>query len=373
MKGRFLELAKIKVLVVDDSAFMRKLISDFLSEQPEIEIIGTARNGEDALKKWKALNPDVITLDVEMPVLNGLAVLKTIMQEKPTPVVMLSSTTKEGAETTFHAIQAGAVDFIAKPSGSISIDLHKIKTDLIEKVISASKANLSGMKALGEKKGESFERNVKTSSEKGLKSSSAFIGPVKQLDSSNKKIICIGTSTGGPRALQQVITQLPNDINAPILIVQHMPAGFTKSLANRLDSLSRITVKEAEDGELIQKGTAYIAPGGMHLEVRSVGTSLAVSLTQAEPCNGHRPSVDVMFESLSAIGNLDKVAVIMTGMGSDGAKGLVKLKKSGTVKAIAESRDTSIVFGMPKSAIATNLVDEVTNLENIAESIMKYI
>ena len=367
-----IELAGIKVLVVDDSAFMRKLISDFLSEHSAIEVIGTARNGEDALKKWRAFKPDVITLDVEMPVLNGLEVLKRIMKEQPIPVVMLSSTTKEGADTTLQAIQAGAVDFVAKPSGSISIDLHKIKTELIEKVLSASKANLSKINNVNEQKktaplGNKMNRTV--SAEK--KAANKMFFPEGQRENNSKKIVCIGTSTGGPRALQQVLTLLPKDFDAPILVVQHMPAGFTKSLATRLDALSEITVKEAEDGELIQKGTAYIAPGGRHLEVKSVGTSLAVRLGESAPRNGHRPSVDVMFESMCSIKNYAKVAVIMTGMGTDGTKGLVEMKKNGNVRAIAESQETSIVFGMPKSAIATNLVDEVINIENIAESIMK--
>ena len=361
-------MAKTRVLIVDDSAFMRKLISDFLSEQPEIEVIGTARNGEDAIKKCREFRPDVITLDVEMPKLNGLEVLKLIMKEHPLPVVMLSSTTKEGADTTLQAIQAGAVDFVAKPSGSISIDLHKIKTELIQKVLSASKANLTKI---------NFLEDSNTVRKKLERSIDSEIQPASNVTTrgftQSKKIVCIGTSTGGPRALQQVITSLPKSLEVPILIVQHMPPGFTKSLANRLDSLSQIRVKEAEDGELLLKGTAYIAPGGFHLKVKSLGSSLAISLSQTPPRNGHRPSVDVMFESISTIKNYSKIAVIMTGMGADGSKGLVEMKKNGIVKAIAESQDTSIVFGMPKAAIATNMVDEVANVENIAQSIMNYI
>ena len=362
-------MAKIRVLIVDDSAFMRKLINDFLSEHEEIEVIGTARNGEDAIKKWRELHPDVMTLDVEMPKLNGLEVLKLIMQEQPLPVVMLSSNTKEGADTTLQAIQAGAVDFVAKPSGSISIDLHKIKTELIQKVLSASKANLTKMKIQEDAKPVGKKLNSSIDSEIKLAGNVTTRGFTRE----SKKIVCIGTSTGGPRALQQVITSLPKDIDAPLLVVQHMPPGFTKSLANRLDSLSQIRVKEAEDGEILQKGTAYIAPGGFHLKVKSVGSTLAISLSQSPPRNGHRPSVDVMFESISTIKNYSKIAVIMTGMGSDGSKGLVEMKKNGIVKAIAESQDTSIVFGMPKAAIATNMVDEVANVENIAQSIMNYI
>lgn len=369
-------LSKVKVLIVDDSAFMRKLISDFLSEHPEIDVVGTARNGEDALKKWRTFRPDVVTLDVEMPVMNGLDVLKVMMKEEPIPVVMLSSTTKEGTDTTLQAIQAGAVDFVAKPSGSISIDLHRIKAELIEKVLSASNANLSKLPGKQQSSSVSDVNKFSVQPVKGTRKFERKPGAGKagvMREGGEKKIVCIGTSTGGPRALQQVLTSLPKDFGAPILIVQHMPAGFTQSLANRLDSICEIAVKEAEEGELLQKGTAYIAPGGYHLEVKAVGTGHAVSLGKSEPRNGHRPSVDVMFESVSCARNLSKIIVVMTGMGTDGAKGLIEMKKSGFVKAIAESQETSIVFGMPKAAIATNLVDEVVNVENIAQSIMNYI
>ncbi|GAC91743.1 chemotaxis-specific methylesterase [Anoxybacillus flavithermus NBRC 109594] len=188
-----------------------------------------------------------------------------------------------------------------------------------------------------------------------------------------KKIIAIGTSTGGPRALQHVLTKFPATIDAPILIVQHMPKGFTKSLATRLDSLCNIRVKEAEDGEVIQKGTAYIAPGGNHLYVKRVGTSLAIHLDEGAPRNGHRPSVDVMFESLSALTDYEKVAVIMTGMGSDGTAGLKQLKVSGKTFVIAESAESSVVFGMPKSAIAANVVDEIVHVDDIAEAVMRHV
>ncbi|PEJ35049.1 hypothetical protein CN689_06950 [Peribacillus butanolivorans] len=188
----------------------------------------------------------------------------------------------------------------------------------------------------------------------------------------NKKIIVIGTSTGGPRALQTVLAGLPETIDAPILVVQHMPSGFTKSLADRLNSLCRIQVKEAEDGELIQKGVAYIAPGGFHLKVRKVGMSIAILLDQSELRSGHRPSVDVLFESVSEITDFAKIAVIMTGMGMDGSSGIIKLNQTGPLKAIAESQKTSIVFGMPKAAIATNLIDSIEDVETIANAIISY-
>ncbi|ELK21647.1 MULTISPECIES: protein-glutamate methylesterase/protein-glutamine glutaminase [Anoxybacillus] len=352
---------KVKVLVVDDSAFMRKLISDFLSEHPRLHVVGTARDGQEALQKIEQLNPDVVTLDVEMPVMNGLETLKHIMQKKPLPVVMISSTTTEGAENTILALQYGAVDFIAKPSGAISLDLYKIKDKMIEKVLLASEANLRTVKI----KQKMSMLPQKQYSKIGVSERNNAIG--------KKKIIAIGTSTGGPRALQHVLTKFPATIDAPILIVQHMPKGFTKSLATRLDSLCNIRVKEAEDGEVIQKGTAYIAPGGNHLYVKRVGTSLAIHLDEAAPRNGHRPSVDVMFESLSALTDYEKVAVIMTGMGSDGTAGLKQLKASGNTFVVAESAESSVVFGMPKSAIAANVVDEIVHVDDIAEAVMRHV
>ncbi|WP_075980909.1 protein-glutamate methylesterase/protein-glutamine glutaminase [Bacillus massilinigeriensis] len=366
-------MERIKVLVVDDSAFMRKLIQDFFSENSRFQVVGTARNGQDAIKKINELKPDVVTMDIEMPVLNGLEALKFIMRENPVPVVMLSSTTFEGAENTVQAIQLGAVDFIAKPSGAISLDLHKIKDELYEKVISASKVNMKQLVKLPSigKNGSKSTNNYSKIEPKGVSSNKESISI--NWNQSLQKVICIGTSTGGPRALQHVLTKLPKNLDAPVLVVQHMPPGFTKSLANRLDSLSEISVKEAEDGEILKKGTAYIAPGGYHLKVQKVGTRLAVKIDQTPARNGHRPSVDVMFESISEINDMAKIAVVMTGMGSDGSLGLQALKKNGIVKAIAESKETSIVFGMPKAAILTNQIDEVQNVEHIAESILKYV
>jgi two-component system chemotaxis response regulator CheB len=359
-------MGKIKVLVVDDSAFMRKLITNFLEEDSRFTIVDVARNGQDAIQKVKQLKPDVVTLDVEMPVLNGIDALQEIMKTEPVPVVMLSSTTKEGAENTILAMQYGAVDFIAKPSGAISLDLHKVKEEIIQKVFHAAqikKANLRRFHQMSKTPIPTVEDCSKIDNiENSLKRFAL-----------TKKIVCIGTSTGGPRALQQVLTKLPKEIDAPLLIVQHMPPGFTKSLADRLDSICELSVKEAEDGEVLRRGTAYIAPGGYHLRIKQIGTSLAVQLDQSPPKNGHRPAVDVLFGSVSQLSDYAKVAVIMTGMGSDGTEGLKTLKESGEVRSIAESEETSIVFGMPKSAIATNMVDSVVRVDQIAEQIMKMI
>lgn len=367
-----------KLLIVDDSAFMRKLIGDFFVDVPNVEVIGTARNGQDALEKIKALKPDVVTLDVEMPQLNGLEALKLIMVECPTPVVMLSSTTKAGAEITVEAMANGAVDFIAKPSGTISLDLHKIKDELVHKVIQATNVSVTKLR-----KPAGLSKSVntfvdKTISKETIKSSNFVERSIINTNNWNlhggKKLVLIGTSTGGPRALQEVITKIPQNIMAPILIVQHMPAGFTKSLATRLDNLSEITVKEAGNGDILQCGVAYIAPGGYHMKLQKVGMSVVIKLDNTEaPRGGHRPAVDVMYESASELEEYDKLAVIMTGMGADGTKGLETLKKTGNVKAISESANTCVVYGMPKAAFETGLIDNVEDVDDIAQTIMKYI
>ena len=359
---------KKKLLIVDDSAFMRKLISDFFVDHRSIEVIGIARNGQDAIEKIKTLQPDVITMDVEMPLMNGLEALHRIMEDTPVPVVMLSSTTKSGTESTMLAMEYGAVDFIAKPSGTISLDLHKIKEELVQKVENAAQVSINKMKKRSlSPLNNRAPKNVEVMN---ISNTSTAI----KWDKTRKKMVLIGTSTGGPRALQEVITKLPSDMKAPVLIVQHMPAGFTKSLAQRLNQLSAIEVKEAEDGDLLENGHAYIAPGGYHMRIQKRASSYYIVLNDKEaPRSGHRPAVDVLFEDNSQFNDFDKIAVIMTGMGSDGSLGLKQLKKSGNVVAIAEAASTCIVYGMPKAAVETNLVNEVVDLDLIAKTIIQYL
>ncbi|MFC0558585.1 protein-glutamate methylesterase/protein-glutamine glutaminase [Halalkalibacter alkalisediminis] len=343
----------IQVLVVDDSAFMRKVISDMLNKHPGIKVIATARNGQDALGKRKELRPDVITLDIEMPIMDGLETLKRLMDD-PCPVVMVSSTTKEGAKNTLLAMEYGAVDFVTKPSGAISLDIGKVEQQIVDKVIQASKANVcrqQGKFAPVQGNNQGNQKIKKTNK--------------------NKKIIAIGTSTGGPRALKDVIPKLPASINAPILIVQHMPPGFTLSLAERLNTLSNVRVKEAKDGEVLQNGTAYIAPGGFHLSVKKQGNQYVIHTHKEEPRRGHRPSVDVMFESLAELKEIETIAVIMTGMGADGTEGLMKLKQTPNCYAIAEAEESCVVFGMPKAAIKTKLVNKVAHVQQISDSIVR--
>ncbi|MEA0554466.1 chemotaxis response regulator protein-glutamate methylesterase [Lysinibacillus irui] len=380
-------LHKSKLLVVDDSAFMRKLISDFFVGNSKVEVVGTARNGKDAIKKIQSLKPTVVTMDIEMPELNGLDALKEIMKQCPVPVVMLSSTTQRGTENAIAAIESGAVDFVAKPSGTISLDLHKIQNELVRKVEQAAMVPISKLKKpSGSKRQQEPVTKASTvinelqqggrahTPANATATKVAVTRPQVEWSKVGKKIVLIGTSTGGPRALQEVVTKIPKSIQAPILIVQHMPAGFTKSLATRLDQLSEITVKEAEQGDILQNGVAYIAPGGYHIKLRKVGTTFGIVLDNQEPPrSGHRPSVDVMFEDVSQFNDFDKVAVIMTGMGHDGSNGLKVLKSTGNVIAIAESSETCIVYGMPKAAVETQLVDEVADVDDIAQTIMKYL
>lgn len=342
---------KIGVLIIEDSAFMRKMITDILSSDERIHVLGTARNGEEGLKKVKSFSPDVVTLDVEMPVLDGLETLKVIMNENPLPVIMLSSLTPKGANKTIQAMSIGAVDFVTKPSGAISLDIEKSRDEIISKVVTASKINFVN-------KMHSFRKPLKKIPEQLHKNT----------------LVVIGTSTGGPRALQQVLTSIPIDFPSPILIVQHMPANFTKSLADRLNMLSKIEVREATHGEIIEKGVAYIAPGDYHMIVRKSGMALTIELNQNPLVNGHRPSVDVLFNSVAKLKRYNKLAVILTGMGRDGAMGLKKIKEANDQSIIlAESEESSVVYGMPAAAVETGCVNQVVHLHKIGKMINEIV
>ena len=347
---------KIMVLVVDDSAFMRKIISDILNSDDEIEVIDTAKNGIEAIEKVHKLKPSVVTLDVEMPVMDGLTCLKEIMKESGAPaVVMLSSITKEGADATIRALEYGAIDFITKPTNIFNISGDEKKLELIEKVKIAKNS---------------------TKVKKNVVISDIHIKPKRDIvKSSNiKNIVAIGTSTGGPKALQDVIPLIPGDVPAAFLVVQHMPPGFTRSLAERLNSMSEVTVKEAENGEAIQPGYVYIASGDYHMTVeRLVSGNLKIKLNQNPAVGGHRPDVNTMMESLSNTGLENIIGVIMTGMGGDGSEGVKKLKTINKGYIIAQDEKSCVVYGMPKVAVQTGTVDAVVPLKDITKEIMKII
>lgn len=345
-----------RVMIVDDSAFMRKVISDLISEHPDFQIVYTAKNGRDAVDAVRIIKPDVITMDVEMPEMNGLEAVKKIMEENPTPIVMLSSLTEEGARETILALELGAVDFVTKPSGSISLDLYKARQLLTEKLEIAIKTKVRRSAAV-------LPSNIFALKKEEHRHK---LSNLSNKDKSFIHLVAVGTSTGGPRALQQLITSIPEQFPAPILIVQHMPPNFTRSLAQRLDSQARIKVVEAEDECPVQSGTAYIAPGGWHMTmVKGTPVEYRIRLSKEEPRAGHRPSVDVMYESLLPFRELRRHIVIMTGMGSDGAKGMKALQAAGAYSTIAESEQTCVVYGMPRAAIESNCVQCVLPVHEI--------
>lgn len=346
-------MAKVKVLIVDDSAFMRKILTDILTDANQIEVVGTAKNGEDALQQIRLLSPDLVTLDVEMPVMDGITALKHIVKEFQIPVVMLSSLTQAGAELTINALELGAVDFITKPTSIFKINTEEIKNDLIDKIIGASKVKVSKVSKIGESPIGKRAR-AKTSKSSRL-----------------KNIIAIGTSTGGPRALQSVVPLIPGDVEGAVLIVQHMPVGFTKSLAERLNSMSEIDIKEAEEGDILKPGCGYLAPGGYQMGVVKKGNNHVICLDESKVISGHRPSVDGMLYSIVDQNIRNTIAVIMTGMGADGADGLLKLKQNGKIKIIAQDEESCVVYGMPGSAVKLDAVDTIVPLNKITNEIMK--
>lgn len=345
----------IKVLVVDDSVLIRKILTDILESDDEIKVIDTARNGKEALEKIELLKPDLVTLDIEMPIMDGITTLKQIVSKHKIPVIMVSSLTYEGAELTLEALDIGAVDFLPKPTNIFSIKQEDIKHQIVEKVKVAAKSKFYAIKPVAE-----------------IKKQYDIIKKKKLLNTKFDNIVAIGTSTGGPRALQMLIPQFPADINASIVIVQHMPAKFTKSLADRLDSISSVKVKEAEEGEILQRGHAYIAPGDYHLKILKEKDNLVVRLDKEPEVLGLRPTVDKMMDSIAKIDGYNKIGVILTGMGSDGKKGIRSIKESGGF-TIAQDEATSVVFGMPKAAISTNCIDIVLPIDKIGEKILSKV
>ncbi len=334
---------KIRVLVVDDSAIMRKLITDILKKDPEIEVVGTAKTGKEAIEKAKLLKPDVITLDIEMPEMDGITALRFLKKEVPqSKVIMFSSLTQEGAKATIESLSLGAYDFVPKPSSkSFYESIKKIEQDLIPKIKSVVPL-----------------KKVKTIYKPH------YITP--KLKKGIYKVCGIGVSTGGPQTLLKIIPELPSTFPAPILIVQHMPPMFTKQLADRLNSVSRLKVKEAEQGEPVKDGVVYIAPGDYHMEVMKDNAIVRIKLHQGPPRNFCRPSVDELFESLAEVYNGNTLALVLTGMGSDGKDGAKKIKEKGGV-VLAQDAESSVVFGMPKAVIEEGLADEVINLYKIPE------
>lgn len=337
----------IKVLVVDDSALIRRLLSEIIRSDPALHLIGTASDAYVARDLVNQYQPDVITLDVEMPGVDGLTFLEKLMKARPTPVIMISSLTEQGADVTLRALELGAVDYLAKPKLDIAQGIEQYREEILGKIHAASRARVVR---------KAVNHDV--------------AAPALRFRTS-EKIIGIGASTGGTEAIKAVLTRLPVDCPG-IVVTQHMPAGFTSSFAKRLDAMCRIQVAEAQGGERIMPGHAYIAPGNLHLTVVRSGADYRIELSDAPRVTGHKPSVDVMFGSLADSAGANTIAVILTGMGKDGALGMRCIAEQGGY-TIAQDEETSLIFGMPNEAIKTGCVKQVVGLHQVADTLVEVL
>ena len=433
-----------RVIVVDDSRFMRKIITDIIEADAQFTVVGTAENGKDALDLVDSVKPDIVTLDLEMPEMNGIDALQAILMKHNIPIIMLSGISESNTQDTIRALQYGAFDFIRKPTsvganandivstGELLIEKMKIaaltkrrksiykpivnplketkqmlsqKTIITELTNSTQVTKLSNpaidkvqaiLKDVQQKKKKNEVKDTKDGISKLKKDVLSKSNPVKQTqslksvvadkkvqppdpvlkeigDTTISQIVAIGTSTGGPRALHEVISNIPAGFSAPIVVVQHMPPKFTHSLAQRLDHFSNLNVVEATDQMELRNGQVYIAPGGYHMKVMKKGIHYVIALSTEPPRHGHRPSVDVLYESLASFKELERHVVIMTGMGSDGAQGMKALHENGVKSTIAESEQSCVVYGMPRSAVELGIVEKVLPLSQIAPEIVRKV
>jgi two-component system chemotaxis response regulator CheB len=343
----------IRVLIADDSAVMRAALSRVIESAPSLEVCGTARHGLEALEKIRELRPDVVTLDVEMPVLNGLEVLKRIMREFPRPVIMVSSLTQEGAEVTLEALEVGAFDYLPKSDSGQPIDPHKLKRELIEKIEAAAHSPLA-------------RRCAPPTVATPANTSAALHQDFHILP----EIIAIGTSTGGPKALQEILPQLPADLPTGIVIAQHMPPGFTAPFAKRLDTICKTRVCEAKQGDTIQAGTVYIAPAGRHMTiVRKPGSKANIHLSDNPPGTLHKPSVDVMMISVAETFGRYSAGIILTGMGSDGLQGMTAIRQAGGI-TVGQDESSSAVYGMPRACAESGILQRIVPLAEVPKQIL---
>ena len=340
----------IRVLVVDDSAFVRQALTRMLASDPGIEVVGSATDGASAVEKTRALRPDVVTLDVKMPRVDGLEALRRIMAECPTPVLLLSSHTTEGADVTLRGLELGALDFVDKTSVQGHMNLLALAEELRAKVRALAGVSKERVAALQPRPWP--DRPARKRAGKG-----------------GAEVVVIGTSTGGPPALQAIIPRLPESLASPVLVVQHMPAGFTRSLAERLDARSSLRVREAEDGERLGAGSVLVAPAGRHMKVRRRGGEARVWLDDEPRAALHRPSIDVLMSSVARVFGAHALGIVLTGMGSDGVAGLRAIREAGG-RTLAESEETSVIYGMPKAAVDAGVVDESVPLGRMADEIL---
>ncbi len=367
----------VSVLVCDDSALMRNLLGRIVEGAEGLELAGKAMNGRFLLDKIPVLKPDIILLDLEMPEMNGIEFLKERKKRGiDIPVVILSSIAKRGAKVTMEALNLGASDFILKPSGSVSEDIHEIRDHIVETLIAYGRRYKvkSGGSVFSVSSGDLPGMTVTDVTEK--KTSSVKTAPPKAVEKSKKtgniEIVALGISTGGPNALRHVLVDIAPDLPVPILIVQHMPAGFTAEFAKSLDKICPLSVKEGEDGDILSPGRIFIAPGGYHIEVERKRLASVLRVTSKDLRNGHRPSAGVLFESVAASYGGNALAVIMTGMGKDGSDEIGEIWKKGGI-TIGQDQASSVVYGMPKVAAENGYIDHVVSLDNMASTINKLV
>jgi len=354
-----MENRKIRVLVIDDSALIRSVMKEIIDRETDMECVGAAPDPLVAREMIKSLNPDVLTLDVEMPKMDGIDFLERLMRLRPMPVLMVSTLTERGSDITFRALALGAVDFVSKPKMDIARGMSEFAIEITDKIRAAAQAHVR----------KSSAASAMTIQEKF--SADAILPSVAGRFSSTEKLIIIGASTGGTEAIKEVLTRFPADMPG-ILVTQHMPENFTKSFADRLNSLCKISVKEAEHNERILPGHAYIAPGHSHLLLKRSGANYMTELNQGTPVNRHRPSVDVLFRSAANVAGANALGIILTGMGKDGAQGLLEMRQAGS-HTIAQDEASCVVFGMPKEAIALGGACEVLPLQNVARRTLEYL
>jgi len=354
----------VKVLVVDDSAFMRNILTNMLSSDPGITIVGSAKDGLEAIEKVALLKPDIVTMDVEMPRMDGITALKHIMEKTPVPVIMVSSLTDEGAKVTLDALDLGAVDFIPKNLSDLSVNIVMIKETLIDKIKLLAK---KGVPRRAPKSPEKIAAEIRA------RETSHVVIPQRMTGERKTAIVAIGTSTGGPKALQDVITQLPQEFPLPIVIAQHMPPNFTGPFAERLNQCSKIEVKEANEGDVLKPGLALLAPGRGHMRVmRKRDMNVVVTISENREEYIYRPSVDALMLSVAECFPGRSLGVILTGMGNDGLKGLTALKKTGG-RIFAQNEQTCVVYGMPKAVVDAGIADKVLPLEDMAGEIINAV
>ena len=363
-------MAKTRVVVVDDSALVRSMLTEIINRQPDMECIGAAADPLVAREMIRNLNPDVITLDVEMPRMDGIDFLSKLMRLRPMPVVMVSTLTERGAEVTLKALELGAIDFVAKPKIGVADGLRQLSDDITDKIRVASKARIH---RLAPPPGAASPAPAARAGAAPTVSSTPK--PVMATPSlgrlSTEKIIFIGASTGGTEATKEVLVGLPADAPA-VVITQHMPPGFTKNYAARLDGLCKISVKEASDGERILPGHAYIAPGGMHLSIERSGANYIARVQDGDPVNRHKPSVEVLFSSAARVVGPNAIGIMLTGMGADGAKAMREMKDAGAY-CVAQDEASCVVFGMPREAINAGAVQEVLPLTKISQHVLDHL